>query len=195
MGLSWVHPRSLTARPGRALLDEGPPSPFPPSSAARVSRARPFRGPLASVASLAVSIYSLALFGVSSPPSVLCAAPIDGASLALTGTPTGAAGAAPLKCAGMYLASSLLSSLVGAGPTVTGPPTAAATAPLMGCAFGSPAPPDLFSVPVSASASSISVAPRGAAPSLPSVGCSLLGRTVGGFSSPPRPPVSVLPLS
>ena len=58
----------------------------------------------------------------------------------------------------------------------------------MGCAFGRPAPPAQFSVPASASASSIAAAPRGAAPSLPSVGCSQLGRVVGGFSSPPPRP-------
>ena len=47
-GLTLVQPgvpsRSLAVRHGRALLGGGSPSPFPPSSAARVRRARPFGG-------------------------------------------------------------------------------------------------------------------------------------------------------
>ena len=81
-----------------------------------------------------------------------------------------------------------LYSSVRAGPTVTGPPNdSAATAP-MGCAFGCPVPPARSSVPVSTSASCRLVAPRRAAPSLPSGGRSLVGRAVGGFWSPPLRP-------
>ena len=44
LGLSGVSPCSLAACHGRALLGVGSPSPFPPSSAARIRRARPFGG-------------------------------------------------------------------------------------------------------------------------------------------------------
>ena len=68
LALSAVPPRSLAARHGRALLGGVSPSPFPPSSAACVRRARLFGGPLSFVALLAVSCSSRALLGVSPPP-------------------------------------------------------------------------------------------------------------------------------
>ena len=149
-------------------------------------------GPFSSIAPSALSVSARALLGVSSPPSSLCEFPLSGASPALTVTPTNVAGAVPMVCAVVCPTHLLLSSSFRAGPVVTGPPTTAAVPAPVGCAFGRPAPPARFSVSVSASASSISVASLGATPSLPSVGCSLVGQAVGGFSSPPparvRPP-------
>ena len=54
--------------------------------------------------------------GFRSPPSFLRAAPINGAGLTLTGPPTDAAGAAPVKCAGVYPAALWFSSSAGAVP-------------------------------------------------------------------------------
>ena len=177
-------PRSFNARPGRALLGGGAPSPLPPPSTACVRCSRPFRGALSSVASSVVSSSSCVLHGVSSPPPVLSVTPIDSSGLALTGPPTGAAGAAPVKCADEYLASFSSPPWLARAP-LTGPPAAAAEAAPVGCAVGRPAPPACCSVPSSASSSSIAVTPRGAAPSPPLVGCSQLVWTVGGFSYPP----------
>ena len=145
-------------------------------------------------ASSVVSVSARALLGVSSPPSSLCAFPLAGAGPTLTVPPSDAARSAPMVCAVGCPAPLSLSSWIGKGPAVTVPSTAAAAAAPMGCAFGRPAPPACFSVSVSASASAISVAPCGAAPSPPSVGYSLLGRVVGGFSSPPPCPRPLSPL-
>ena len=80
------------------------------------------------------------------------------------------------------------SPLSGAGRTLTGPLTEAAAAAPMGCAFRFLAPPALISVSSSSFASSILIAPLGAVPYSPSVGCSLLDRAVGGFFSFPHCP-------
>ena len=185
MVLSGVPPHSLAARHGRALLGEGSPSPFPPSSATRVRRALQFGRGLYSVSSSAVSLSLRSLLGVLSPPSFSrCGLPCpvahwpssSGAGPVLAWPPTNAA-VASLQYSRRWCAS--LSVVAMAAPVK--------------CADGCPAPP----VPsaVSFSASSIFVAPRGAAPSPPSVGA-LPGVSGGGWVLVPSPPpLSVLPLS
>ena len=92
----------------------------------------------------------------------------------------------------------------GAGPAMSYPPTDAAVASLpysrcgraslsvvaaaasVECAGRCSAPPDPSDFSISASC--VAVAPRRAAPSLPSVSCSLVFWAVGGFSSPPPRP-------
>ena len=98
LGLSRVPPLYLSARPGRALLGGGSPSPSPPSSAARVRHAQPFRGsPLLRCLVDRVRLLARASWYFV-PPSFLCVDSIDGAGLSVTGPPTNAAGAAPVKC-------------------------------------------------------------------------------------------------
>ena len=168
-----------------------PPLPSPPlCPLALGARNRP-GGSLSSVALLAVSSSSRVLLGVSSPLSGIGVPPMDGAVLALTGPPTGAARAAPMRCAGKYPA------LFGSPPRLaqslpTGPPTAAAKAAPVGCAVGRPVPPVCCSVPASAS-SSFNL-PRPVAP-LRLRHWSAAPSEVGGgwvFVSSP-PPASVLP--
>ena len=89
--LLGVPPLAFAARRGRAALGGGDPSPFSPSSAARIKRLRLFGGSLSAIASLAVCPVALLLLEVSSPPAVCSAVPDDGAGLALTRAPSAAA--------------------------------------------------------------------------------------------------------
>ena len=141
-------------------------------------------GPLSAIFLSAVFAAAFLLLKVSSPPSDCCAASRDGAGLALTGPPAGAAGAAPVGCAGKYPASLFFPPWLERSPP-TEPPTAA----LVGCAAGCPAPPAPVSVLNAGPAVPIDVAPCGAAPSPPSVGCSWVGRLGVGFCLLPPAPV------
>ena len=171
-----------------------PPLPSPPLRPLASGARNRSGGSLYSVASSTVSFSLHVLLGVLSPLSVLDGDLINGAGLALTGPPTVAARAAPVSCAGEY------PGLFGFPPRpvralLTGPPVATAEATLVGCSAGLPALSVCCSAPASASMSSIAATPHGVAPSPPLVGCSQLGWSVGGFSSPPPPPASVLPQS
>ena len=120
-------------------------------------------GPLSSVSLSAGPLSSHALLGVLSFPSSSCIFPLpvspwpslSGVGLVVTGPPTDAAGVAPVKCAGVYPAPPVLSSISisspwpsssSTGPALTGPPANAAVAAPVDYAVGYPAPPALSSL-------------------------------------------------
>ena len=182
-----IPPRSFLVRRGRALMGGGSPSPFPPSAAARVRRGQPFGGGgLSSVSPPSVSsCTALSLRGVSSPPS-----PYGRPDLWVVAQWPSSPDAGPTLA--WPLADSFNATLPYSRRMCLPFSVVAPAAPAK-CLGGYPALPATAAVSIASSVSSNP--PCRAMPSPPSGACSLVAQAVGGFSSPPPLPPSVLPPS